>query len=219
MGYNNPIFPFNGSIIIRKNMSNKNIDRVIASLLISSLVLFTIRKYFEIDKYFMLVKTLETFFLSLSLVLLVVFGIAKLMKNSRVKNIWMPLIGILGMFILFFLNFSIDKKVNIYNQKNIYLEEIKKKANDINISVEEKLKWNKMYAKFYYRQYGKKIKYLINGQYILYSPIDEDVAFYIKKEKLKNNNTFKYYWLIIFIFSIILGITLGIKYRIKGNNL
>jgi len=200
-------------------MSNKNIDRVIASLLISSLVLFTIRKYFEIDKYFMLVKTLETFFLSLSLVLLVVFGIAKLMKNSRVKNIWMPLIGILGMFILFFLNFSIDKKVNIYNQKNIYLEEIKKKANDINISVEEKLKWNKMYAKFYYRQYGKKIKYLINGQYILYSPIDEDVAFYIKKEKLKNNNTFKYYWLIIFIFSIILGIILGIKYRIKGNNL
>jgi len=75
-------------------MSNKNIDRVIASLLISSLVLFTIRKYFEIDKYFTLVKTLETFFLSLSLVLLVVFGIAKLMRNSRVKNIWMPLIGI-----------------------------------------------------------------------------------------------------------------------------
>jgi len=196
-------------------MNNKSIDYVIASLLISSLVFFTIRRYFEIDNYFTLFKALETFCFSLALIVLVVFGIIKLIQNSKIKNIWMPLIGVLGMFILFFLNFSIDKKINIYNQKNIYLEEIKKKANDKNISIEEKSKWNKMYARFYYRAYGKKIKYLVNGKYTLHSPTNEDVTFYIKREKLKKNNDFKYYWLIIFIFSITLGITLGIRGKLK----
>jgi len=192
-------------------MNNKSMDRVITSLLISFLGLFLIRRYFEIGNYFTLVKTLEIFCLSLVLIVLVVFGITKLMQNSKIKNIWMPLIGILGMSILFFLNFSTDKRINTYNEKNIYLEEIKKKGNDITISVEEKLKWNRMYAKFYYRAYGKKIKYLTNSKYTLYSPTNKDVAFYMKKEKLKKDNNFKYYWLIVLIFSITLGIILGIK--------
>ena len=85
-------------------MNNKNINRILVSLLISSLGFFFIRKYFEIDNYFTLVKTLEIFCLSLVLIVLVVFCIVRLMQNSEIKNIWMPLIGILGMFILFFLS-------------------------------------------------------------------------------------------------------------------
>lgn len=214
-------------------MVYKKIDRIISISFILFGVIYIIKIYFYtgltsiklIESQILLIKILEVIFLTISLSGLIISGVKKI-EYKKIKTWIRPFIGTVIILLLFFMNLSLENGLESLSLNFNEIEKIEKKLNDKNISSKDKEKWSKIYAKYQYIQNGKRVKYLLNNNYILYEPTIEEMAIRNKKVDreldIKNIHIIKYYWILLFFISLFLGILirfLARSHSVIGNDI
>lgn len=154
--------------------------------------------------------------ISLAVVLfsLMFFGVQEIRsKEFGLKQIVNPLLGIFLSISIFFLNWTIENKLNSLGKMvndTTYLKRAEVALKNKQLPLVEHEKLSQVYAGSYYRMYGKSIEYVKGGQHFLYKPSQKDITFFqtkVAQEKLvKQMGRNKFLWLILIVFSFLLGI-------------
>jgi hypothetical protein len=175
------------------------------------------------DKPMIILQWLRDIFLAIGLASLVIFGIRDLrIYDKTLKRFISPLIGIVTMILLFYFIYMLENKIRSFNNLQIdtkkHLEHIKQEMEKENISLSEKEEWHKTYAEMYYMVFGKSIKYLKEGKYILYEP--SRIQLKANQNKIENEKSLqylsnaKYLWLMLLVFSLLVGLLTPINKQI-----
>jgi len=154
--------------------------------------------------------------ISLAVVLfsLMFFGVQEIRsKEFGLKQIVNPLLGIFLSISIFFLNWTIENKLNSLGKMvndTTYLKRAEVALKNKQLPLVEHEKLSQVYAGSYYRMYGKSIEYVKGGQHFLYKPSQKDITLFqtkVEQEKLvKQMGRNKFLWLILIVFSFLLGI-------------
>jgi len=154
--------------------------------------------------------------ISLAVVLfsLMFFGVQEIRsKEFGLKQIVNPLLGIFLSISIFFLNWTIENKLNSLGKMvndTTYLKRAEVALKNKQLPLVEHEKLSQVYAGSYYRMYGKSIEYVKGRQHFLYKPSQKDITFFqtkVAQEKLvKQMGRNKFLWLILIVFSFLLGI-------------
>jgi hypothetical protein len=195
----------------------KKIDKIIGISFIFFWIIYIIKIYVytgltsteSIESQILLIKILKVIFLTISLLGLIILGIKKI-EYKKAKTWIRPFIGTVIILLLFFMNLSLENRLEALTLNFNEIEKIEKKLNDKNISYKDRKKWSKIYAKYQYIQNGKRVEYLLEDNYILYKPTKEEITISHEKSDrqadIKNIHNIKYYWLLLLFISIFLGI-------------
>ena len=154
--------------------------------------------------------------ISLAVVLfsLMFFGVQEIRsKEFGLKQIVNPLLGIFLSISIFFLNWTIENKLNSLGKMvndTTYLKRAEVALKNKQLPLVEHEKLSQVYAGSYYRMYGKSIEYVKGRQHFLYKPSQKDITLFqtkVEQEKLvKQMGRNKFLWLILIVFSFLLGI-------------
>ena len=178
----------------------------------------------ESDKTMIILQWLRDIFLAIGLASLIIFGIRDLrIYGKTLKRFINPFISIITMILLFYFIYMLETHIRSFDNLEIntkkHLEHIKQTMEKENISLSEKEEWSNTYAGMYYMVFGKSIRYLKEGKYVLYQP--SEIQLKAKKNKIKNKKSLlylsraKYLWLILLVFSLLVGLLTPIKKQLS----